>query len=298
MKKIIFLMFRLKRYLSNLGLGKFKISYPLKHLWGRIEPTLIDKFHPTLVKIGGHKMFLDANDSLRLSVNENYEPLETDLVKKVIQSGDVVIDVGANIGYYTLIFAKLVGKNGKVYAFEPDPMNFNILKKNVEINGYNNVILTDKAVSNKLETTKLYLSKNLGGHRLYSSAEGNKFVEVQTTKLDDFFKDKPKKVNFIKLDIEGFEYVALKGMRQLIKKNNDIVIMTEFLPSGLQDFGLEPKDYISLLKKHKFIISFVDYEISSIRKITDKELLGIAKKTMRNQYITLCCSKKNKNLRV
>ena len=104
-------------------------------------------------------MFLDSNDSLRLSINGTYSEYETDVMKKIVKKGDVDLDLGANIGYYTLIFAKIVGKNGKVFAFEPDLTNFTLLKKNVEINGYKNVVLINKAVSDKTGKLKLFLNE-------------------------------------------------------------------------------------------------------------------------------------------
>ena len=72
----------------------------------------------------------------------------TDVVTKEIQPGDTVLDLGANIGYFTLLFAKLVGNNGIVFAFEPEPQNIALLTKNIKINNYKNVTLVPKAVSN------------------------------------------------------------------------------------------------------------------------------------------------------
>ena len=85
------------------------------------------------------------------------------MIKQEVKEGNNVIDIGANIGYFTLLFAKLVGPNGKVFAFEPDPTNFSILKKNIEENNYDNVILSQKAISDKTETTKLFLCKFSNG---------------------------------------------------------------------------------------------------------------------------------------
>lgn len=79
-------------------------------------------------------MFLEATDCLGLLTHEIHEPLMTEIIKRETKEGDVVLDIGAHIGYYTLMFARLVGKEGKVFAFEPDPDNFTLLKKNIEIN--------------------------------------------------------------------------------------------------------------------------------------------------------------------
>jgi len=96
------------------------------------------KTTPKIVNVLGHKMYLDDLDTLHLAINGIWEPLETNLIKNKIKEGDIVLNIGANIGYYTLLIARLVGSNGKVFAFEPDLNNFKILKKNIEINNYKN----------------------------------------------------------------------------------------------------------------------------------------------------------------
>ena len=176
------------------------------------------------IDVLGHRMFLDSRDSLLLSTFGIHEPNETDLVKKVIKKGDVVVDIGAHIGYYTLIFAELVGENGKVFAFEPNPDNFAVLKKNVELNGYQNVVLEQKAVSNKTGKTKLYLcDDNTGDHRLFDSHDGRKTVEVDTIKMDDYFSNYNREIALIKMDIQGVETLAVQGMSTILHKVGNIV---------------------------------------------------------------------------
>jgi len=128
------------------------------------------------VEIDGHKMYLDSEDSLRLSINEEYDEFETKLIKKLITNGNTVIDLGANIGYYTLIFARLVGTQGKVFAFEPELNNFELLKKNITINGYENVIIINKAASDKIGKQELYLFEdNKAGHSILNPEKRNDF---------------------------------------------------------------------------------------------------------------------------
>ena len=126
-------------------------------------------------------MLLDALDSLNLFACGVYEPLETRIFKRLINRNDVVFDVGANIGYYTLIATKLVGEKGRVFAFEPEPTNFSLLEKNVKLNGYKNVVLMQKAVLNKTGKTKLYLHRTAGGHSKTQSFTSN--IEVETVSL-------------------------------------------------------------------------------------------------------------------
>ena len=269
--------------------GGRKISkfYPAKVL----IRFIVRRLRLDSVVIHGHKMFLDAHDSLRLSINGNYAEYETELMKKEIKNGDVVLDLGANIGYYTLIFAKLVGKTGKVFAFEPDPTNFALLKKNVEINGYKNVVLVNKAVSNKTGKLKLFLGENnFAGHKIYDSNEGRKFVEIDSVILDDYFRDKPSKIDFIKMDIEGAEYLAVKGMSNLLNKNKKIKMISEFSPKGVKMSGFEPLEYLKLLVKYGFKLNEANEVQNKIVPI-GTPTQQFVKRIEKHNYTTLICEK-------
>lgn len=140
------------------GLGRVPL---VRRIEQAIRLRLISNRAPVL----GHMMFLDAQDILNLSINGIYEPLETEVVGREVSAGDVVVDIGAHIGYYTLMLARIVGPCGKVYAFEPDPENFTLLQRNVKENGYRNVVLLQKAVSDRNGSATLYLSDdNSGDH--------------------------------------------------------------------------------------------------------------------------------------
>ena len=104
-------------------------------------------------------MFLDEHDSLKLSLYP-YTVEQTDFFKKNIKEGDIVLDLGAHIWYFTCLFAQLVGKSGKVFSFEPEPNNFKLLKKNVEVNGYNQVTIEQKAVSDVKDMIKKNKKRN------------------------------------------------------------------------------------------------------------------------------------------
>ena len=123
-----------------------------------------------------------------------------------INEGDIVFDVGANIGAFSMLAAHYV-KNGKVYSFEPEKESFKLLKENVKLNDFKNIKLINKAVSNKTGTSDFYLSdSNAGGHSFYSSKEDNK-VTVPTISFEEFIKkNKIKKIDFLKMDCEGCEY--------------------------------------------------------------------------------------------
>jgi len=221
------------------------------------------------VEIEGHKMFLDSFDSLKLSINKSYEEFETDIIKKIVNDGDVVLDIGANIGYYTLIFAKLVGKSGKVYAFEPEPSNLAILKKNIEINDYKNVKVIDKVVSNKNGIVRLYIAKqNKGGHSICDKT--NQYIDVPSIKLDNnnFLNEK---IDFIKIDVEGAEMLVLDGMTKLLEKNNNVKIIMEYNPLMCKNLDISAVNYITKLNELNFDVYDLKEKTKTIKKINSAD---------------------------
>lgn len=146
---------------------------------------------------------------------QKYEEYESLLILKQIKKNFVVVDVGANIGYYTLLLAKICKK---VYAIEPDKMCFEILLKNIKENNLKNVVAINKAVSDKSGKEKFIVdSENLGNSRL---GIGNETVE--TIKLDDLIKEK---IDLIKIDVQGHEPLVIAGTKSIIAKYSPILFM-------------------------------------------------------------------------
>jgi len=252
---------------GGYGIGKF---YPIRIA----HAFFLKQMKLNFIIVQGHKMFLDSKDSLNLSLNGTYEEFETELFKKEIKESDIILDIGANIGYFTLIFAQIVGNHGKVFAFEPDPTNFALLKKNVEINGYENIVLINKAVSNKSGKLKLFLSDdNRGDHRIYDSYDGRNFVEIESIKLDDFFNDYNGKIDFVKMDVQGAEFLVVQGMLNLLNKNKNMKIISEYWPMGLKRSGAIPEEYLLLLLDLGFNLSNINETQKKIETITFKNLL-------------------------
>ncbi len=235
---------------------------------------IFNKLKSNYAEVNGHKMFLDVNDCMSLSLNAVFEEHETDVITRMVKKGNTVIDIGANIGYYTLIFARLVGESGKVYAFEPDPSNFSLLKKNVEINGYRNVVLIQKAISDKSGKLKLYLNQdNKGDHRVYDSKDGRPSVEIDCISLDEFFANSAEGINFIKMDIQGSEWDAINGMKNLLKKQKSLKILSEFWPGGLKKSGAVPIKYLEFFVQNNFNISELNGTLKTVEPITPQKLV-------------------------
>ena len=257
---------------------------------------------PEYVIIDKQKIYLDKWDSLDLLENKVYGELDTKIVKKVVKTDDVVLDLGANIGYFTILFAKLVGNNGKVIAFEPEFNNFQSLKKNIAENGFHNVIAENKAVSEKNGTTVLYTgTKSSGANRIYEPKKAQewrekgkqqKFLknEIETVSIDEFLNNnKIENVDFIKMDIEGGEFFALKGMKNVLK-NPNLKIFMEWDKPALEDSGIKPIQVLELLKEENFYIYYVHDKKNKLEKADENKLL--TSETYKIKTINLLCTKK------
>src|ERR671921_2374905 len=142
------------------------------------------------------------------------------------KQGDIVIDIGANIGRYTIISSKRVGTNGKVVAIEAHPGNFEILNRNIKLNQLANVIPLNYAVYSKETKIKLYHNYSIMPER--AGGYTNKYVEASANTLDYFLQLKGiMEVNWVKIDVEGAEFEVLKGATNVLSKSKDIALLIE-----------------------------------------------------------------------
>lgn len=283
-RKILLKFYRnfIKKF-SGYHLGR---RWPFKVL----NVAILNSLKTNYAEIGDHKMILDDKDSLGLSLNGIYERQETGFVQSKIKPGQTVVDIGAHIGYYSLIFAKLVGSSGTVYAFEPDPTNFSILQKNIKLNGYNNIIAINKAVTEKTEKLNLYVSDgSAGDHKTYNSDENRKTIQIDGVALDDFLKD--KKVDFIKMDIQGAEGGALKGMATLLQNSKNIQVISEFTPAGIIKYGMEPRAYLELWQRLGFKLYNLNRKTRQIEEVDSLDNLLATYTVEGNKYTNLVAVK-------
>jgi FkbM family methyltransferase len=217
-------------------------------------------------------MYLDAQDSLKLGEYGYYEPEETALIKQLLKPTDTVLDIGAHIGYFTLLMAK---QCKWVDAFEPEESNFRLLFRNLSINKTSNVMPHKAAITDEDGYTNLYLCGiNSGMHRVYHSNECNDVLRIATTKIDGIVS----KVDFIKMDIEGSELGALKGMKNLLTNSKPTILM-EYCPQYIREYGADPRDVYYFLKDLGYSIRLLPDKDTSISYLellaqTDSEPTG------------------------
>lgn len=284
MKKFLYRQYqRLVNLLWGTGLGKIPpIYWVYSFAFKLLRPS------EDIIEIEGSKMYSSTSDLpvgynrtfQAYIVKEGWEPETTRLFKKLAKAGDVIVDIGANIGYYTLLSAKIVGSRGKVYAFEPDPINYKILARNIRLNNLSNVVAERKAVSDKIGTLDLYLdSQDMGAHTIYKTKKRTKTVAVESITLDKYFEGNGHPINIIKMDIEGAEMAALIGMGDILRMNRGIKLFIEFFLPWIRRAGILPEEFVSFLfQDYGFKITVIeDYtgNIKSEKVESASELLNI-----------------------
>ena len=168
-------------------------------------------------RVYNYLIFLNPEDKCGVSPTIGvfgwYEQEETELFRKIVRKGAVVVDVGSNIGWYTLLSAHLAGETGKIIAFEPDPSSFSFLSRSLERNGFNNVSLFNYSVSNMEGMRTLWLAKgNLGAHSIVSAHACDEAIDVKSVTLDTCLsKLEVSVVDLLKIDVEGAEPEVLEG---------------------------------------------------------------------------------------
>lgn len=177
------------------------------------------------------------------ATSKGLEPGTGDVLRRLVQPGMTVADVGANIGLLTLLMASATGPNGKVIAFEPEAIPRSNLEKMKYLNGLSWVEVRDQAVGEKAGRLTFHVSDIIGHSSLYAlpEAEEARTVEVEVVRLDDVAP--AKRIDVVKIDVEGAELDVLAGMQGVIAKNPDLAIVAEFGPEHLKRVGQTPAQW-------------------------------------------------------
>ncbi len=185
------------------------------------------------------------------TINKN----ETDVLKKIIKLGDIVIDIGAYAdGWYTLLTSRLVGKNGCVYAFEPHPIYYQRFKENVLLNRLTNTTLEQCGISDKQGRFTFYearlASSLIKSQAMVHTKGAPKEMTIQTTTLDAYIEAKNiRHVSFVKIDVEGAGMSVLNGANRLLRSSNAPDLLVEVFDEQLRRGGSSERKLLSYLKR-------------------------------------------------
>ena len=212
----------------------------------------------------------------------SYEAETTLFYEKHIEPGWTIIDIGADVGYFSVIFSRLVSSTGLVYALEPYSWRyFNYLLANIKQNNADNVIPMMLGVSDRIVSKDFYFDCR----STYNIGKNQKRGSIRCLPLDNLFDH--SKIDLIKMDIEGSELEALRGMEKVLSNNRDIKLVIECNPQLYDKISIDIQEMFDLLARHNFHF----YEIlndGSIKKRSDAEIISIARK---NKYINFYCSR-------
>lgn len=216
--------------------------------------------------------------------------LELESVRQVqafVTADMVVVDIGAHIGYYTLLLARLVGAQGRVYALEANRDNYDLLVANVAAAGLTNVVSVHTALWDKEEDVELFLTAGHSTHSLHSSEETVEHCRVPGTTLDAYLRSQGNpNVRFIKIDIEGAEPLAFKGMTETVARAADLVLLTELNPPALRLGGVTPAQFVQQLHDMAFSVqTLAEDRIPALALTLESPVL------QQNTLINLFCRK-------
>lgn len=193
-------------------------------------------------KVNNYPMILNFDEeglSRHLIIHREREIGETETVKKIVRPGMCIFEIGANVGYYTILMGKLVGKTGKIYAYEPYPRSFDILTRNIKLNGLTDIVeIYNLAVSGESTIKKLHLGKASNVHSLVDYKTGDNdadYIEVKTKDIKEILVESYRKIDLIRMDIEGHERELFSRLSNDVRPVLPARIFFEIHPLGDTD---------------------------------------------------------------
>lgn len=221
------------------------------------------------VKQKNHSILFNYNNFFKLKLYKDselsqyiyqgvFEINELALVRQFLKTGDHFLDIGSNVGLFSVLASKVIGKTGIVYCFEPTPKTYKRLLENIELNKLSNIKTYQKGISNQNGTLKINTS--LDGYDAWNSFAmpvcGEKFLSenVETIKLDDFFSSTNsfQNISLIKIDVEGWEKFVLLGGQEYLNKPNAPSILIECVSGITKNAGYESKELINILNSYGY----------------------------------------------
>ena len=220
------------------------------------------------------------------------EPQMRGMFKRVIKPGMTVVDVGANIGYYALLSARLVGDTGKVYAFEPDPSYYSLLKKNIEVNRLASIVWPfNFAVGNNDGKIPFFLGISTGSSLFRVPDITGQKVLVDIVSLDNFSARRNwPVVDFVKIDAEGADKIVLEGMRSVLERNPAIKLVIEVNPSSLKSADTSAEALFLLLVELGFNRVCALFGAMELYEIP-KDIEYLLKISAERGYLNLFCER-------
>lgn len=214
------------------------------------------------------------------------EAFEASVFEAQLRPGMTALDLGANVGFYTLLARGVVGETGRVAAFEPFPRSAELIEASVAENGYTNVAVVRAAAAERDGRATLHLSPNFASeHSLLDIPHGAAPPEGPTLEVDVVTVDTAlerawgsRRVDFVKMDVEGSEWRVLEGMRGVLAESPRLTLMTEFWPYGFRAAGTTPEAYLRALDELGFRLRHIDVERREVYPVTVDEMVDLTRR--------------------
>lgn len=224
----------------------------------RSAPPILRRLHEAVLdRLPGDHLVsvLPAGERVRLSARHRsltWNPEEYHAFRAAVRQGATVLDIGANVGAYTLLFAQWVGRSGRVFAFEPSPSAARGLRQHLSLNAVDNVEVIEAAVCDRQGSGRLYVNGSDGSSSLVGNAQRDwRFVVVRTTTIDDFCSARSIAPDVVKIDVEGAEVDVLRGAGRTLGSGRPVVFV-ELHPSVWRTRGIDAADVARELGERGF----------------------------------------------
>lgn len=220
-------------------------------IWSRILPSIYRAYKlPT-----GGTVYIDITESPMMfaRVIGDFEPQKHRALDFFLQKGDAFMDIGANKGEFAIHAALAVGNQGKIVAFEPEPVNCSWIKKSIVKSGICNIVVEEAAIGAKDGALNLYIGEKSGWHSLVKSEENLKkdSLKVSVYQLDEYLEKNPlPNLKAIKIDVEGFEKEVLIGAHKTLSLNDNLILFIDIHP----DHGVAHDEIYEILHGHGFFL--------------------------------------------
>lgn len=249
-QEVLTLLFKIRRHFLIYGLKAFGKAWENKN-YSFCLPDGSPFDYPLNSAIG------------RALFSGGFEVAEVEFMRQLLKPGDIVFDVGANGGLFTIIAAKQVGDSGHVYAFEPGERELELLRHNIEINHLKNVTVIAAAVGDKTCSTQLAIScdgaLNSLAHTDHPNQQIQSWQPVKMLSLDSAIQEfNISQVNFIKIDVEGAEKLVLNGAKNLLYSHPNTIILLEASDLNARSFGYVVRDFLGDLIMENFSINYLN----------------------------------------
>lgn len=219
----------------------------------------------------------DVHVSASIVADGIWEPLETQFLLDTLKPGQVFVDVGANIGYFSLVASRIVGAEGEVLAFEPETLNYELLESNCQLNGCDNVRNFKAALGEENASGQIYLNElNRGDHSLYPGDEDRASQDISIVNGSKLIMASHPRVDFIKVDTQGAECDVLVGLMPLVEASfPDLILIIEFSPMHLKNAGASGRQLLDLLAAQPWHMYLMDYDAGGLLPFTAQQVRSL-----------------------